>query len=244
MCVAAAIVSVVGAVVGAAGTVIAGHEAASATRDSTNAAIAAQQKALTSQQQLAQPFINLATGGTGAGGGGPSPLQSLQSLVTPGSSAATLATLPGYQFTKEQGIQGTEAAANAMGLGLSGNTLEGLSKFTTGLADTTFQQEVGALTNVVGLGQAAAAGQAANIGNAAANVGNIAINQGNTLAGIDANVAAGLTKAVGSGVNNYILANTLAGLNQQPSPAVDTTGLNAGGGAGNYWDVGGPPVGG
>src|SRR5207302_4056878 len=72
--------------------------------------------------------------------------------------------------------------------------------------------EVGNLENVAGIGQAAAAGQAANIGNAATNVGNIAIGQGNTLAGIYANEAAGITKSIGNAYNTYELNQTLQGL--------------------------------
>jgi hypothetical protein len=188
---------------------VAGGEAASATTSASNAAIAQQQSALQQQAALSTPYRAL---GEGA-------IPTLQSLITPGpSQTATLRQLPGYQFAQEQGTTATENAASAMGLALSGNTLQGLSKFNQGLADTTFQQQVGNLENVVGLGQAAAAGQAANIGNAASNISNTLIGQGQTLAGIDANVAAGLTKAAGNAANQYITQNTLAGLNQYGGP--------------------------
>lgn len=141
-------------------------------------------------------------------------------------------------------------SAAASGLLNSGNTLEALDRYSSGLADQTYQQEfnnrfntnqqqfdqrfnaygqqVNNLQNVVGLGQAAAAGQAANIGNAASNVsgllsnqgsslGNIATNQGNTLAGIDANQIAGITKSIGNGVNTGLTLRNLGG-------GVDTSG--------------------
>ena len=98
-------------------------------------------------------------------------------------------------------------------MSLSGNTLEGLSQFNAGLADQTYQQAVGNAENVVNTGQAAAAGQAANVGNAASNISNAEINQGNTLAGIDANEIAGITKATGNAANQYVAQNTLQGLN-------------------------------
>lgn len=94
-----------------------------------------------------------------------------------------------------------------------------------------YQNYLGNLMNTVGVGQAAAAGSAANIGNSAAmagqasqnatgtlanansNLGNIAVNQGNTLAGIEANTTAGLTKAAMNGYNQSTTNNTLNALN-------------------------------
>lgn len=207
-----AVAAVVGgaALVGAAATVYSANSAKSATRDASNAAIAQQQAALEQQSQMSAPYRAL----------GESAIPQLQTLLgigKPGESPqattdaqlAALRNTPGYKFQQEQGTQNTVNAASAMGLSLSGNTLEGLSKFNQGLADTTFQQAVGNYENVVGLGQASAAGQAANIGNAAANTGNILMNQGNTLAGINANEAAGITKSIGNASNQY---QTLAGL--------------------------------
>src|SRR5215510_4848472 len=40
---------------------------------------------------------------------------------------------PGYQFTREQGLDAVTNAASAIGLGGSGNLLRGLGKFATGL---------------------------------------------------------------------------------------------------------------
>lgn len=210
MCIAAAIVG--GAVVGGIGTAVAGHEAAGATTSATNAAIAQQNQALQQQAQLSAPYRAL----------GQQAIPTLENLlgIGKGGQAGALSALratPGYQFEQQQGTQGTVNQAAAMGLGLSGNTLQGLSRFNQGLADTTYQQQLGNIFNTVGLGQAAAAGQAANIGNAASNISGLISNQGNTLAGIDANTVAGLTKSIGSGVDQYVLANTLAGLqNQNP----------------------------
>jgi hypothetical protein len=208
MCVAAAIAGA--AVVGAGATAYAGSEAAGATKDATNAAIQQQQSALQQQAQLSAPYRAL----------GQSAIPTLESLLGlgKGGSAGALSTLrnmPGYQFEQQQGTEGTVNQASAMGLGLSGNTLQGLSKFNQGLAGTTYQQEVGNVTNAVGLGQAASAGQAANIGNAANNISNLTVGQGQTLAGIDANTIAGITKAIGGGIDTAVLQRTLAGLKNQ-----------------------------
>lgn len=210
MCIAVAILGA--AAIGAAGSAIAGSEAASATTSASNAAIAEQQNALQQQEALAAPYTQL-------GQSAIAPLQNLLGLGPQGAAGETAAlqATPGYQFTQQQGTQATTNAASAMGLTLSGNTLEGLSEFNTGLADQTYQQQVSNLQNVVNTGEGAAAGVGANIGTAATNIGNIAVSQGNNIAGIDENVIAGLTKSVGNAGNQYIAAQTLANLNNVQS---------------------------
>lgn len=49
----------------------------------------------------------------------------------------TLSKLPGYQFTKQQGLKATENSAAARGLGVSGAALKGAATFATGLASKT-----------------------------------------------------------------------------------------------------------
>lgn len=211
MCIVGAIIGA--AVIGAAGSAVAGSKAAGATQSAANTAAQEQQTALTQQEQLAAPYTGLGT----------SAIPQLQTLLgltgggtsdKPNTSAAeaALAATPGYQFTLNQGLQGVENSAAAKGMLNSGNTLAALDQYGSGLADQTYQQAVGNLENTVGIGQAAAAGQAANIGNAATNMGNIAVSQGNTLAGIDANTIAGIENAAGGAANNYVLANTLANM--------------------------------
>ena len=204
--VAAAVIGA--AVVGAAATTAAGNKAAGATRDASNAAVAEQQAALAQQKELGAPY-------TAFGQSAIKPLQDLLGLTagsTPASQQAALAGTPGYQFALQQGLQSTKAQATAMGLGLSGNTLAALDQYSTGLADQTYQQRVGNLEGVVGVGQAAAAGQAANIGQSAANIGNIQMAQGQTEAGLAVNQAAALTKIAGGAMNQYTTMNTLKGL--------------------------------
>ena len=200
-----------GAVIAGGATLEASSEAASATQDATNASIAEQNQALAQQAQLSAPYRAL----------GQSAIPQLQSLLgltpsgapaAPGAQQAALAQTPGYQFALQQGLQSTQASANAMGLGLSGNTLTALDEYSTGLANQTYQQTVGNIENVVGLGQAAAAGQAANIGNAAANISGSLINQGINTANIDINEAAALSKIAGGAANQYTTLNTLQGL--------------------------------
>jgi len=208
--VAAAVIGA--AAVGAVGSAVAGSEAAGATRDASNAAIAQQQSALGQQATLSQPYRDL---GTAA-------LPQYEALLGIGSqgSAGILDALqktPGYQFALSQGETGILNQASLSG-GVSGNTLAALDKFNTGLAEGTYQQQVGNLQGAVGLGQAAAAGQASNIGTAAGNISSTLVNQGNTQAGIDANTAAGITKAIGGGVDNYLTLSALNSLNNQVPP--------------------------
>ena len=210
--VAAAVVGA--AVVGGVGSAVAGSEASKATNNASNASVNEQNQALAQQAQLSAPYRAL----------GQAAIPQLQTLLGIGnqqnSTQAQLDALrntPGYQFEQQQGQQQTVNAASAQGLSLSGNTLEGLSQFNQGLADTTYQQTVGNLENTVNTGQAAAAGQAANVGNAASNISNTLTNQGNTQAGIDANEAAGITKAIGNASNQYVANQTLQGLNTPAS---------------------------
>jgi len=158
--------------------------AANATEASTQASIAEQDKALAQQAQLSQPYRDF----------GQQSLGQLSSLLGLGGAdpTAALRATPGYQFQLAQGNQGTLNAATASGMALSGNTLESLSRFNQGLADSTYQQTVGNAQFGAQLGQAAAAGQAANVGNAAGNISNSLTNQGNNIANIGLNEASSL----------------------------------------------------
>jgi hypothetical protein len=234
--VAAAIVGA--AVVGGVGSAVAGSEAAGATKGATNAAVGEQNAALQQQAQLAAPYTGLGQAAIpqyenllGIGAGGTSGIQ------------AALAQTPGYQFTQQQGETGILNAASAQG-GVGGNTLAALDQYNTGLAQGTYQQNLGDIQGAVGLGQAAAAGQASNIGTAAGNISGALINQGNTTAGIDANVAAGLTKAAGGAANNLVEQQTIGALMAQgggyagtPSYGGSVTGSNG------LYTGGGAPVG-
>lgn len=127
---------------------------------------------------------------------------------------ASLAATPGYQFAKNQGMQATLNAATLTNPGaVSGNTLEALDRFSTGLADSTYQNALGNAQNAVTIGQNAAAGTGAGILQTGANVGSALINQGNTIAGINANQAAGLSKVASGAASNYATLSTLNNLN-------------------------------
>lgn len=208
------------AVVGAGATIWAGNKASAATSGAANTAARVQEEALAQQEKLSAPYRAL----------GESAIPTLQKLLGigpggPGDMTKTLQNMPGYQFAKSQGIDSTKAAAGSMGLALSGNTLQGIDKFSTGLADQTYQSEVANLMGIAGIGQAAAAGQAANVGNAATNRSNIAIGQGANQAGIASNQAASLAGIAGNALGNYQTSQFLEKLN--PNSSVASTGRTA-----------------
>jgi hypothetical protein len=205
--VAAAIVGV--GLAGAVGSGIAGSEAAGATTSATNAAVGEQNAALQQQAQLAAPY-------TGVGQAAIPGYENLLGIGSQGSAGImqALQQTPGYQFALSQGETGIKNAASAQG-GISGNTLAALDQYNQGEASQTYQQNVGDIQGAVGIGQAAAAGQASNIGTAAGNISGLVENQGQTTAGIDANTVAGLTQSLGGIGQNYVTMNALNALNSQ-----------------------------
>jgi hypothetical protein len=54
---------------------------------------------------------------------------------------AWLQQTPGYQFQLGQGLQATQSAAAARGLGVSGASLKGAATYATGLADQNYQNQ-------------------------------------------------------------------------------------------------------
>lgn len=204
------------AALGAGATAIAGHEAAGATKQASNAAIEQQNKALEQQKELSQPYTDLGSAAIPKY----EQLLGLDAGANPNTIQQALEATPGYKFAQGQGETGILNAASASG-GVSGNTLAALDKFNSGLADTTYQSQVDNIGTAVRTGQASAAGQAQNVGNASANIGSTLVNQGNTIAGIDANTVAGITKSIGNAGDQYQTSQLIDALkNQVPQQSV------------------------
>ena len=72
----------------------------------------------------------------GIGGGGANLLSTFQPTME------QLAQTPGYQFTLQQGQQAAQNSAAAKGLGYSGNAIKSGVDYASGLASTTFQQQL------------------------------------------------------------------------------------------------------
>ncbi len=141
----------------AAGAVVAaGINAYSSSSAASTAAGASKDAAAAQAKQQAQTRADLLPYNTV----GQSAAQQLQDLNTSGFTAgqpnyldmanqnlpgqmtqAQLEATPGYQFNLKQGLQATQNAAAAKGLGVSGAALKGAATYATGLADSTYQNQ-------------------------------------------------------------------------------------------------------
>lgn len=158
---------------------------------------------------------------------------------------AALRNSPGYQFQLDEANTNAKNQASAMGMGLSGNTLQDLSIVGQGLADSTYQQYLGNLGNTLGayqgyvgdyqnylgnlmnslgVGQAAAAGQAANIGQSASSIGAAYQNAGAQSANANNNLANIYTNQGANMANIY--GNTVAGLTKSFGNAMNMNTTN------------------
>lgn len=174
---AAAVGSVAGAAISSNSAKKAANKQAQATTDAAKTSTDANMQMFNQLQENQQPYMQL----------GESSIGKLQSLLGSGSlnnkfsfSAKDLQNTPGYQFQLQQGNRAVNNQAAASGLNLSGAQLKGISEYTTGLADSTYNQQYNnalntfqtnyglandqynRLSGLVGLGQNAAAG----VGNA------------------------------------------------------------------------------
>lgn len=70
----------------------------------------------------------------------------------------SVTSLPGYQFDLSQGIQGLDRSANANHMLNSGRSAKDVLRFTTGLADKTYGDQIARLLAGTGLGMNANAG--------------------------------------------------------------------------------------
>jgi hypothetical protein len=176
------------AAVGAAASIFGGKKQSDASKDAakaqlkaTKATIAQQERALERQIGLQDPFrqtgVNaLADYGTA-------------SQYTPFGMDQFQAD-PGYQFRMAEGMKALERSAASRGILQSGGTLKDITRFGQDTASQEYQnafqrylaerqQKLQPLEYRIGLGQAAASGQAANIGSTAQNVGNLTTSMGN-----------------------------------------------------------------
>lgn len=104
-------------------------------------------------------------------GGGTDAMGSLKDLMglggkTPDQIQAILEKLPGYQFVKQQGMNAVQNRFGAMGQALSGPGMRGIADYVTGLADSTYGNQVNRLMGLTELGENAAA-QTGSFGTAA-----------------------------------------------------------------------------
>ncbi|NNP70928.1 DNA transfer protein p32 [Acinetobacter sp. Ac_5812] len=112
---------------------------------------------------------------------------------------------PGYQFRLNQGLDATQSSAAAGGGLLSGATLKALNNYAQDTASNEYGNAYNRLSNLVGLGQNAAAG----VGNAGLQTGQAMAN--NAMAGANT-TAAGQIAAGNRNANNFQQMLGLGGL--------------------------------
>jgi len=138
------------AAVGALGSAVIGSSAAqSAANTQASAARNAAQVQMTMFNKTQENLAPWISGGgdalralmtlTGSGAGGNPLTAPLTKPFAP--TMEQLMATPGYQFTLNQGLQATQNAFAAQGLGTSGAAMKGAIGYAEGLASTTYQQQ-------------------------------------------------------------------------------------------------------
>lgn len=172
--------------------------AATQAAASTYAANLQNQQFQTTQQNLA-PYMGLGTAAMPQ-------LMNLLGLGPQGSAGmqTALENVPGYQFTLNQGLQQLQNQQSATGQNLSGAQEKGLQNYTTGLAQSNYQNYLNNYMNTVGMGENAASGLG-SLG--AANASSV----GNTLMS-GANATAAGQIAAGNAQSNSLMSLMQLGL--------------------------------
>jgi len=194
-----------------------------------------QTNALTEEQNSLAPQLGALSNQGNALGSAGNVAQVGTNLLTgdPAQQEAALQNLPGYQFTLNQGLESTQNAAAARGLGVSGAALKGAASYATGLADNTYNSQ---LQNTIGQTNALT-GVASGYGNNATGYGLEGSAAGNLASGYGSNAQSQLavnTGAQGNLMNSYNQLLGTAQLGENAGAAVGSQGVAATGNANNY----------
>lgn len=192
------------AAIGAAGSAISGivgsNKAAKAQKDAAKSAERAQQNALAAQTALAKPYVEA----------GKTALAEYQKMAPYQSfGMQQFQADPGYGFRMSEGMKALERSAAARGLLQSGGTLKDITRFGQNLASQEYENAFSRYLSerearmdpyryLTGVGQAAAAGQAANVGTTGAALADIAAQRGNVQAAQYMGTASAIGNALGS----------------------------------------------
>lgn len=167
--------------------------------------------------------------------GGQGDFAAYNRLITgsPSQQMGALEALPGYQFTRTQGLKAVQNSAAARGLGVSGAALKGAATYATGLADSTFGDQANRLLTGATLGENAGAHTGSTAGALGPGIGTALTNVGAAnaagITGVANNLGGGLLGygmyGGGSGYSAYdpSLAATPRGFD--PSTAPELQGL-------------------
>ncbi len=150
--------------------------ASSAQRDSANTSANTQMNMYNQNRGLLTPWNDSGYRG----------YQTLSDLMGIGGNSSTmqktLEGLPGYQFTRDQGLKSVQNSAAGRGLGTSGAALKGAAGYATGFANSTYGQYAGQLQNFANTGAGAAKAIAGVGSDTGANIGASQIAAGNASA--------------------------------------------------------------
>jgi hypothetical protein len=117
-------------------------------------------------------------------------------------------TSPGYQFRRDEGIEGDRPWRCRKGALTGGATIKAEQRYGDGLAASEYDAYTSRLAQLAGLGQSATAGTAAAGSSAAGNISTALINSGNARASSYTNTAS----AINSGLNNVMSAYLMQGM--------------------------------
>ena len=196
------------AVIGAGASIFGANKAADAQKDASKRAAKAQKQALAQQMALVKPYVEA----------GKNALPEYLKLAPYEEfGLKQFQADPGYNFRMAEGMKGLERSAAARGLLQSGGTLKGIQQYGQNLASAEYDNAFSRYISqreasmepyryLTGLGQAAAAGQATNVGTTGANLAQIAMAKGDVQAAQAAGMGSSVGKAIGSigqGVGSY-----------------------------------------
>ena len=206
--IAAAGIAAAGAIGGAAISASGANKAADKQKKAAKKAAQAQKDALAQQMALAKPYVEA----------GKNALAEYQKLAPyEDFGMKQFQADPGYNFRMAEGLKGLERSAAARGLLQSGGTLKGIQQYGQNLASSEYENAFSRYLSqrearmdpyryLTGVGQAAAAGQAANVGTTGAALADIAAQRGNVQAAQAAGAAGAIGNAfssIGQGVGSY-----------------------------------------
>lgn len=204
----AAGIAAAGAIGGAAISASGANKAAKKQKKAAKKAAQIQQNALKQQTELAKPYVEA----------GKNALVEYQKMAPyEDFGMKQFEADPGYNFRMAEGMKALERSAAARGLLQSGPTLKGIQQYGQNLASAEYENAFSRyLTErearmdpyryLSGQGQAAAAGQAANVGSSGAALAEIAAQRGNIQAAQAAGTAGAIGNAFGSaaqGIGSY-----------------------------------------
>jgi len=219
--------AIIGGALAGAGALGSGIMGGKGAKSAASASAAASQQAAANQLAEWQFMYNQQQPFMAVGQNAANQLSNLISTGQLGQPAPTdmsaIAQMPGYQFTLNQGLQATQNAAAAKGLGVSGSALMGAANYATGLANANFQQyftdywanqnnRYNQLAGLMSTGANTSVGAGSNAVQAGANIGAATQAAGQATGAGIMGATNSATNALGALTNNPQITNALQSL--------------------------------